>query len=1142
MEFEKVERQHILQGIKDFEEKGLPNEFGPSSTYDLVYEGEKYPPKAIMAYANFHAAGRTIERYFKGGLGTDCFKAFERNDFKIIKKQNISMNEKLHKLKQEFLDYWPLEKLQNMTLEEYTDTNRENSFCYWLEHVTRDLGSIVGGSSYKFGIYKRNSQGEVKEESNRATDGEYAWFKKYGEDSKEQAFETVKSLIVKIAEAAQNNNLDAIDPIDLGNAYKWKIAFLYGDYNCVNMFKLDALRVIASNLAIDYNNKTPISYFQQTILKLKPVEEDYFTYCHALWQEYQERLIDVKKDFAKWLNKNTFESYRAYLGNTNKSIEEKLDEINAFFDEVDFFLVDPKKVNGVVSTILFLMSKKERVKNPDFVAYDSKNSNGIPKAVLGKNNYIKFLKEKFDYVAPNYWIFQTNPDIYNMVDALKASHVKSWKVAAHKDKIKVGDQVILWQTGNQSGCYGLAEVTSEVKVFEEETNEQQYYADTSNTNATERVKIKIIKNLANNPILSSEIKDNLTFIHFKAGNQGTNFSATEEEYLKLLDMSEPKNVQYWLYAPGRNAEHWDAFYNEGIAAIGWDALGDLSTYDTKEKIYDALKNAYGGEGNKNNNVTANYEFANSMKIGDVVIAKKGRSKLLGYGIVTSDYFYDEQRDSYTSCRTVAWKLNGEWQSEHSLVLKTLTDITKYDSEYDGYNKYYEYLMGLMNGEERVNTTIKMTTNATNQILYGPPGTGKTYALKHDYFPLYTSKETSITAEKHFESVVKDCSWWEVIAVALIQLGDSKVNEIYSHKWVQKKEELSNSKTIKQTIWGQLQSHTIEDCEFVNVKSKQQPLIFNKTEDSRWEIIAEEVENQIPELYDLIGKVENFKPDANKVIERFKFVTFHQSFSYEDFIEGIKPIMPENGQVAEDLGYKIENGVFKDICEDARNDPDNKYAIFIDEINRGNVSAIFGELITLIETDKRKGAKNEMSNTLPYSKNKFSVPSNLDIYGTMNTADRSVEALDTALRRRFEFKEMMPDLDVIENEEVDGILLKDVLKKINQRIELLVDRDHTIGHSYFVNVNTAKKLANAFNNKIVPLLQEYFYGDYGKIGLVLGKGFVDKKENKEIRFADFKYENSEDFKTPTFVLKQLDSATVVEAVNLLLGKKEEKETE
>jgi 5-methylcytosine-specific restriction protein B len=202
MLFEKVIKEHILQGIKDYEEKGLPNGFGPSSTYDLVFEDKKYPPKAIMAYANFYAAGRKIEPYFKGGLDTDCFNAFERNGLKVVKKENKNMHEKLHKLKQEFLDYWPLEKLQSMTLEEYTDTNRENSFCYWLEHITRDLGSIVGGSSYKFGIYKRNSSSEVKEESNRTTAEEYAWFKKYGVKSKEEAFETVKSIIIKIANAA----------------------------------------------------------------------------------------------------------------------------------------------------------------------------------------------------------------------------------------------------------------------------------------------------------------------------------------------------------------------------------------------------------------------------------------------------------------------------------------------------------------------------------------------------------------------------------------------------------------------------------------------------------------------------------------------------------------------------------------------------------------------------------------------------------------------------------------------------------------------------------------------------------------------------------------------------------------------------
>jgi 5-methylcytosine-specific restriction endonuclease McrBC GTP-binding regulatory subunit McrB len=157
---------------------------------------------------------------------------------------------------------------------------------------------------------------------------------------------------------------------------------------------------------------------------------------------------------------------------------------------------------------------------------------------------------------------------------------------------------------------------------------------------------------------------------------------------------------------------------------------------------------------------------------------------------------------------------------------------------------------------------------------------------------------------------------------------------------------------------------------------------------------------------------------------------------------------------------------------------------------------------------------------------------------LDTADRSVEALDTALRRRVQFKEMMPNYTVIENEVVSDIRLSEVLKVINERIELLVDTDHTIGHSYFVNVNTPQKLANAFNNKIVPLIQEYFYGDYGKIGLVLGKGFVNK--NNKIDFASFDYENSNDFKIESFTLKQVTDQTVMDAVLELLGTKETSE--
>lgn len=293
-----------------------------------------------------------------------------------------------------------------------------------------------------------------------------------------------------------------------------------------------------------------------------------------------------------------------------------------------------------------------------------------------------------------------------------------------------------------------------------------------------------------------------------------------------------------------------------------------------------------------------------------------------------------------------------------------------------------------------------------------------------------------------------------------------------------------------------------------------------------------IEYALKILLDNTDPTKLHRTEQKKIFDKLKkdgrivFTTFHQSMSYEDFVQGIKPKTDKNGNII----YKVENGIFRQICEKAKTAQSHKITVegteysitnncvlIIDEINRGNVSEIFGELITLIESDKRIGEDNEITVQLPTSDNSddvFGVPNNVYIIGTMNTADRSVEALDTALRRRFTFVEMMPKYDLEElNFEISGKKLGAILEIINDRIVWLKGREQQIGHSYFFNfvkgeseADSLEKLKNIFKNQIVPLLQEYFYGDYYQIGLVIGDSFVRKE--KKCEFAKGFVDNSD----------------------------------
>lgn len=613
------------------------------------------------------------------------------------------------------------------------------------------------------------------------------------------------------------------------------------------------------------------------------------------------------------------------------------------------------------------------------------------------------------------------------------------------------------------------------------------------------------------------------------------FSYLYTTYKSNINLKEIMEVdtsakKYWLYAPGEDAKFWEDYYNKGIMGIGGDFLGDFSKYADKEEVRIKVQEFFKDDTSHKNDVLAYYNFAHGLNKGDFIFAKKGTNTIIGYGIVTSDYYYSDGKKEYKNIRDIEWIDKGNWQvpEDRKFAQKALTDITRYHE----FVKYLKDTVGIIDNETE---TISPSEEISNYWwLNANPSIWNFNDLKIGERQTYTTHNENGNKRRiyrNFEEVKKDdliiCYLSSpikaIVGICKITKGIheavdgnesiefEKIEDFQisvSLKELQVLPELSKCEPL-QNLQGSLFKLTEDDYETIRIIiDEKNSLKLTKNiqtysiSDALDEVFINEVDlNYIIKILTMkkniilqgapgVGKTYMAKRIAyacmgKKSNEKINMIQFHQSYSYEDFIQGYRA--NEEGK------FDIQDGIFYEFCSQAQLDSGNKYFFIIDEINRGNLSKIFGELMMLIETDKR-GA--EFAIPLTYSKTSdetFYIPDNVYIIGTMNTADRSLAFVDYALRRRFAFITLKPQFNSnkFSNHLKEKKIPKNIIDKIISKMESLnqiisketrnLGSGFAVGHSYFcpnnnLISNAAEWYEDVINAEIAPLIREYWFED------------------------------------------------------------------
>ena len=610
-----------------------------------------------------------------------------------------------------------------------------------------------------------------------------------------------------------------------------------------------------------------------------------------------------------------------------------------------------------------------------------------------------------------------------------------------------------------------------------------------------------------------EYKEVMNRLDVKMQTESLGFSNYAEfSYIAFLNTSKKQEkededgntIAYWLYAPGEQAVYWDEYYQDGLMGLGWNKIGDLKEYRKQQDLVAPLKQHYGADTSQKNNADMLYGFANEMKPGDIVFAKKGRSMIVGRGVVTSDYYYDGNRENQPHLRKVNWTHKGEWKSDSLLAMKTLTNISRFTDLV----KQLDELIEEKDSKE-------LSSSGQNYWwLVANPKIWSLSEMKVDEEQSYTMYSESGHPRRVYQNFVNAKEGDVVIGyessptkqiVGLLTITKVKKEDCIYFKKIETLPEPISFSTIKET----------PGLEAMEYMKNQQGSFFKVTPDE-YDIIMELIRSVNPlakkesnepytdkkfldevfvtqdeyiKLRNLLLRKKNLilqgAPGVGKTFaarrlayaimgekddSRVMQVQFHQNYSYEDFVMGYKP--NENG------GFNLNYGIFHKFCRRASIDKERPYFFIIDEINRGNLSKIFGELLMLIESDYR-----DKPIQLSYNDETFAVPSNIYLIGMMNTADRSLAMIDYALRRRFSFFEMKPGFETDSfNNHILGWSspkLRSLIKAIIELNEVISDDDSLgsgfcIGHSYLCNFDNGYDLDSIVEYDIIPMLREYWF--------------------------------------------------------------------